>query len=36
MIIRNLPFHIGASDTPSNPEGVPNELDFELAIDKDL
>jgi len=36
MIIKNLPFHIGASDTQLNPNGVPNILDFELAIDKNI
>ncbi len=36
MLINNLPFHIGASDAESNPAGVPNVLDFELAIDNKL
>lgn len=36
MKIYNIPFHIGASDTNSNPDGVPNLLDFDLTEDKSM
>ena len=30
--INNIPFHIGAINSESNPEGIPNTLDFTLKI----
>ena len=36
MQITNIPFHIGASDSDSNPKGVPNVLDFSLCVNEEL
>ena len=33
LLIPDLPFHIGPTETPSNPQGVPDTFPFELDFD---
>lgn len=35
LVIPDLPFHIGATTTPSNPSGLPSTFAFELDFDRE-
>ena len=32
MILKNFPLNLGFLDTPNNPHGIPNTLDFEIEL----
>ena len=32
MILKNFPLNLGYLDTPNNPHGIPNTLDFEIEL----